>query len=141
MLNKQPYQGLFTATPGINENILGIKWFLSNNVIFDINSNTMYLEKINLDTNQEEKIKIKKVGFIYKDKQVVINVIQNNISSLKLNDVVLKINDLSLDGINSMCELDEKLKIIDFNKNIKLMIQRENDILEIELAEFYTLFN
>ncbi len=119
MLNKQTYQGLFTATPGINENILGIKWFLSNNVIFDISSNSLYLEKINLDVNQAEKIKIKKVGFIYREKQVVINVIQNNISSLKLNDVVLKINDLSFDGINSMCELDEKLKTIDFKKKHK----------------------
>lgn len=138
ILKKQTYKGLFASTPDLNLNLLGNQWFLSNNVIFDIYTKSLYLEKINIDTVQYE---IKKIGFYYKDNHVAINVIHNSIATLEQGDIVIKINNLSLEGINSLCELDEKLNTIDFHKKIKLLIQREKQVYEVFIDEPYISLN
>ena len=44
-LKKQKNKGVFHTSPDIDVNLLGIEWFLTNNVIFDISSKRLYIEK------------------------------------------------------------------------------------------------
>lgn len=128
------YSGIIQFTDGFDTNILGSYWFFANNIIIDIDKKVIYLKKKKIySINQISNIL--NINFSFLNGNVVISGISNSISSVKLYDHVLKVNNVDLKDIHSECELQEVLKSQDKELGFNLDLKRDRDTISVFLSK------
>lgn len=126
-IKHEVYLGQVKANPEVNYRLLGCYWFCSNNILIDMNNKRIYIKNIK-EKITNPQLNTRKISFYYTSNKVLISALSNEISGLRINDTVRKINNIDFRFVKNDCEFDEKLQFIDYKKTIELEIIRNNQI-------------
>jgi hypothetical protein len=107
------WNGVEVISKEIQMNLFGSLWFQNNNIIIDVNGKRLYIMPLDVWSNYDIN-DVQNINFKYYNGKIIVSSLSCKITSLKIGQEVLEINDFDLGSVKSQCDLNETLSGLDW---------------------------